>query len=328
MKYKKIAPEKVNPTKDSPVTVTKMGNTTELQYMSFYNAQAKIKKLSEEEYVVLETGEIKLFEKKSETRADSKNSLQKTMKRIRELVTTNITDIRKVRWCTLTYKENMTDTQKLYDDFRKFNQRFHYYLSKQGIEIPEYIAVSEPQLRGAWHLHIFYIWKDSPAPFIKSEVFSSIWGHGFTWIKALKDDNVASYLCAYLSDLELDEDIQAYFPDNPKTTKIVTDLHGKEKKIAKGLRMSLYPPKFKIIRHSSGIKKPEKKMMSYGEALSLVKGQKLKYETAYHMSDENGFSTFVKKQEFKVCPCKHPNQSSDPKKYMEEIKCQIKKQTP
>ena len=113
MKYEKIEAKKVNPTKDSYVTVTKMGNTTELQYMSFYNTEAKIKKLSESEYVVVETGEIKPFEKKAETRADSSNSLKKTMKRIRELVTTNITDPRKVRWCTLTYKENVTDPHKL-----------------------------------------------------------------------------------------------------------------------------------------------------------------------------------------------------------------------
>lgn len=146
MKYEKIEAEKVNPTKDSYVTVTKMGNTTELQYMSFYNTEAKIKKLSESEYVVVETGEIKPFEKKAETRADSSNSLKKTMKRIREIVTTNITDPRKVRWCTLTYKENVTDTHRLYQDFRKFNQRFRYYLNRQGIETPEYIAVGEPMV--------------------------------------------------------------------------------------------------------------------------------------------------------------------------------------
>lgn len=302
LKYEKIDSEKVKPPKDATVIVTKMGNTTELQYMSLYNAQGKIKKLSEKEYVVVETGEIKPFEKKAETRADAVNSLKKTMKRIRELITTNITDFHKVKWCTLTYKENMTDTKKLYQDFRKFNQRFRHYLRKQGIESPEYIAVSEPQLRGAWHLHVLYIWKNSPAPFIKNDIFSTIWGHGFTKIQALKDDNVASYLCAYLSDLELDEEMQTYFPDDSRITRTVTDLHGKEKRIAKGMRMYLYPPKFNIIRYSKGIKKPEKTMMSYGEALSLVKGQELKYETAYHLSDEKGFSTFIKKQEFKASP--------------------------
>ena len=100
MKYEKIDSEKVKPPKDATVIVTKMGNTTELQYMSLYNAQGKIKKLSEKEYVVVETGEIKPFEKKAETRADAVNSLKKTMKRIRELITTNITDFHKVRWCT------------------------------------------------------------------------------------------------------------------------------------------------------------------------------------------------------------------------------------
>lgn len=79
------------------------------------------------------------------------------------------------------------------------------------------------------------------------------------------------------------------------------------------MRMYLYPPKFNIIRHSRGIKKPEKTMMTYGEALALVKGQTLKYETAYHLSDEKGFSTFVKKQEFKSCPCNKTRQSPSKK---------------
>ena len=70
--------DRVKPPKDATVIVTKMGNTTELQYMSLYNAQGKIKKLSEKEYVVVETGEIKPFEKKAETRADAVNSLKKT----------------------------------------------------------------------------------------------------------------------------------------------------------------------------------------------------------------------------------------------------------
>ena len=64
LKYEKIDSEKVKPPKDATVIVTKMGNTTELQYMSLYNAQGKIKKLSEKEYVVVETGEIKPLREK------------------------------------------------------------------------------------------------------------------------------------------------------------------------------------------------------------------------------------------------------------------------
>ena len=68
------------------------------------------------------------------------------MKRIKELIQTNVTDISRVRWCTLTYKENMKSTERLYNDFRKFNQRLKTYLKSRKIENVEYIMIAT----GAW----------------------------------------------------------------------------------------------------------------------------------------------------------------------------------
>lgn len=301
MKRNKLNASDVKIQGDSIIQVTRMGLTTEIQFMSFRNTEPRIKKISEEEYMVLETGEIKQFEKKAKTRNESISSLRKTMKYIRELVTTNIVDPRKVRWVTLTYKENVRDTKKLYDDFRKFNQRFCYYLEKNEIEKPEYISVAEPQLRGAWHLHVLYIWKNHTAPFIKNSELSHIWGHGFTTIKALdkKNPDVASYLCAYLQDLAIDEEISQLLPEDLQTVKEIPGSHGKKKRIAKGMRMHLYPAKMNILRHSKGIKHPEKFETTYKEALNMIQGQTLKYETAYQLFNEEGFSFVVKKQEFK-----------------------------
>ncbi len=304
MKRTKLDATEINICKDSIVTVAKMGLVTEIQFMSFMNTEPKIKKINEKEYVVVETGEIKPFEKKAETRDETLNSLRKTMKKIRELITTNVVDPDKIRWVTITYRENVRDTKKLYNDFRKFHQRFRYHLEKNGIEIPEYIAIAEPQLRGAWHLHVLYIWQIQSAPFIPNSEFSKLWGLGFTKVKALDKNNfdVGSYLCAYLQDLELDEESSTYFPDDPKTIKTVSNPHGKEKRIAKGMRMYLYPAKMNIFRHSRGIRLPEKFTATYEKALQLVEEQELKYETAYRLSDEKGFSFTVKKQEFKSHP--------------------------
>lgn len=304
MKKKEINASDITIQRDANIKVTRMGLITEIQFMSFRNTEPKIRKVSEEEYMVLETGEIKPFEKKAETRNESIASLRKTLKYIRELVTTNVVDPRKVRWVTLTYKENVRDTKKLYDDFRKFHQRFRYYLAKNNIEQPEYISVAEPQLRGAWHLHILYIWKKHTAPFIANSELSKIWGHGFTTIKALDKDkpDIASYLCAYLQDLEIDDELSQLIPDDLQTMKAVPDSKGKEKRIAKGMRMYLYPAKMNIVRHSKNIKYPESFETTYEKALHLVHGQTLKYETAYQLSDETGFSFIVKKQEFKQNP--------------------------
>ena len=312
MKRNKLNAPDVKIQGDSIIQVTRMGLTTEIQFMSFRNTEPRIKKISEQEYVVLKTGEIKSFEKKSNTRNESICSLRKTMKHIREVVTTNITDPRKVRWVTLTYHE---DIKKLYDDFRKFNQRFCYYLKKNEIEKPEYISVAEPQLRGAWHLHVLYIWKNHTAPFIKNSELSQIWGHGFTSIKALdkKKPDVASYLCTYLQDLAIDEEISQLIPEDLQTLKEIPDSHGKKKRIAKGMRMHLYPAKMNILRHSKGIKQPEKFETTYKEALNLVRGQTLKYETAYQLFNEKGFSFVVKKQEFKKNPTIYQNKENKTK---------------
>ena len=215
MQYEKLRPEDIFISADDIVTVTHMGNITEISYMTKHNSQPKAIKVSGDEYVVVDTGEVKKYAKKSENRSQSENSIRKTMRRIRELIQTNVTDPKKVRWITLTYRENMTDTKRLYEDFRRFNQRLIYQLTSCGIEKPSYICIAEPQGRGAWHMHILYIWKNSPAPFIHNDAFADLWGHGFTKTKALKGtDNIANYLMCYLTDIEIAPELKEYIPDD------------------------------------------------------------------------------------------------------------------
>lgn len=294
MKFEKLNSEEIFIPLDSLVTVTEMGKVTEIQYMSRFNNQARTMKLSDDEYVVVDTGEIKEYEEQSETKKGSENSIRKTMKRIRELIQTNVTDIKKVRWVTLTYRDNMTDSKRLYDDFRKFNQRFIHRLNSCGIEKPEYIAIAEPQQRGAWHLHILYIWNES-APYIYNDAFANLWGHGFTKVKALKDDNIANYLIAYLTDLDITEEQKEYFDES--MMKEVEE-NSKKKSVVKGARLYLYPKNFNIVRHSRGIKKPKKTTMLYKEALEKVSGKKLKYQTTFRMSDEKEFESIIAKKEY------------------------------
>lgn len=200
---------------DNPLKVSEMGNVIELQYMKYRSKTCPILNLPTEpetrkkRYVVKSTGEV-LDCRKHDTRADSYKSLHRTFKRLRELINSNVTTPENVRWITLTYAENMTDTEQLMKDFQQFNQRFQYYCKKNGYGKPEYIVVCEPQGRGAWHMHLLYIWSAS-APFIPNSILSDIWRHGFVKITALKDcDNVGAYLTAYLGDVEIDVDA-----DNP-----------------------------------------------------------------------------------------------------------------
>ncbi len=302
MKFERIKNTEVQLKKSTMVTVTEMGLVTEIQYMSHRNQRAHTIRVSAEKYVNLATGELCHYEKKPATRIESENSIRKTMRRIRELVQTNITDHKKVRWVTLTYAENMTDGKRLYEDFRRFNQRFTYELNKREIPKPSYIAVAEPQQRGAWHLHVLFIWKNRLAPYIKNDDLARIWGHGFTKITALKDDNIANYLLAYLSDLDIPENANEFFPEGSEGVKIINTESGQTKRIVKGLRLNLYPSHFNIVRCSRDIRKPVKRRLSYDEALKLVTDKELTYETSFRLSDGKGFKTVINRKTYKSRP--------------------------
>jgi len=189
------------------VKVTEMGNIIEVQYMSRRNTKATIQMLpGGNEYIELSSGEIKEVIH-HETRADLKKSLARTFANARGIINTNITDVNKVRWITLTYAENMQDTVQLYDDFKKFNMRFQTFCKNNNYGKAEYIVMMEPQGRGAWHCHLLYIFLELvKAPYIENKTLRDIWGHGFVKIKKLDNvDNVGAYLTAYLGDMDITE---------------------------------------------------------------------------------------------------------------------------
>ena len=191
--------EHSRPNSYDEVRVKEMGNVIEVMYSERTNHKIHIRKLSDTEYVDLRTGEIKECNK-IDNRAGNLNSVRQSLGRLRDLLNTNITDVSKCRWVTLTYAENMTDPKKLYEDFKKFNMRMRY----KGYKY-EYIVCMEPHGRGAWHAHLVMIFDDK-APYIPNDEMASIWGHGFTTTKKLEDvDNVGAYLTAYLGDMDMSD---------------------------------------------------------------------------------------------------------------------------
>lgn len=285
-----------------PVKVSEMGNIIEIQYMSKRNSKQTIQmQKGGEEFVILATGEIKAVTHGT-TRKDNKKGLYKTFANIRAIINANVTDVSKVRWCTLTYKENITDTKKLYQDFSNFNKRFCYFCIKNGFDKAEYIAVFEPQKRGAWHCHLLYIW-DKQAPFIPNNTLAELWGHGFVQIRKLNNvDNVGAYLTAYLTDLDLSECTISDINEKSiiKECEISTTDGKKIKKaVIKGSRLGLYPAGFQIMRHSKGIKKPIQTMMSQIKAENKVKNTVKTFERAYKLIDEEtGFELIIIKEQY------------------------------
>ena len=273
------------------VKLTEMGNIKEIMCLEKRCiAPFGIKKLNAYEYVVLDTGEVKEYNK-IENRAQDKESLRKTFKHIRELINTNFIGERNELCFTITYKENMTDPKLLYTDFKNFMKKLKY---KYGSV--DYINVVEPQGRGAWHCHILLKFNDLKKAYIPNKEVAEMWGHGFVKVKAIKKDidNLGAYLSAYLGDIELNDDNLSELvgdgiikPGQSINIKEV-EVDGVKKKIIKGGRLHYYPPGMNIYRCSRGIKQPTVTHLSYEKAKKIVGAATPTYSTKTVIQDDDG----------------------------------------
>lgn len=259
----------------APVKLVTAGPVIEMTVSNFLSSGSNVRKINADFYVNLATGEVCEY-RHGETRADNLGSVRRSLATIRGYVNENVT-AENSRWVTLTYAENMTDTRRLYRDFRDFWKRFKYWNQKQGYGNPEYISVIEPQARGAWHCHVFLIWPH-PAPYIDNNaVLERLWPFGWTKCKALNNvDNIGAYFSAYLADMPL-SDLER-LPAKARQALLSAgrgvqskSLHAPDggtesKAFVKGARLVLYPPGMQLIRHSRGIRPPTVERLDYSEA--------------------------------------------------------------
>lgn len=275
-------------TPEAQVTIKLCGNVIEIRYMRSIPT-AVIEKVNADLYVDKRTGEVKEF-RHTANRSDSKNSVSQSLRKLRDLINANLTEPEKALWVTLTYRENMRDTKRLYEDFRRFWTRFRYYLVKYGHPTAEYITAAEPQARGAWHLHCLFLFPEK-APFIPNAAVAHIWGHGFTKTKSLQGiDNPGLYLTAYLGDMELSEALRTGSIRGQIAEVSTTDEQGKNQKkaIVKGARLRLYPPGFNLYRSSRGVKRPKIWQTTEAEAQAIVNSAPLTYEKTIAVTNEAG----------------------------------------
>ena len=282
----------IHPPPAQTVTVKQMGNITEVRYCTVGRG-CPIMKLDKDTYINLAagTGEVLEFQH-HEKRTDDFASLSQSLVRLRDLINTNVTDAQNCKWLTLTYAENMTDTIRLYEDFKQFNKRLRYWLNTNDKPRHEYIAVAEPQLRGAWHFHCFLIFPTA-APFIHYDTIKKAWGQGAINVKALDNiNNVGAYLSPYLTDLSLPDALADGFHgvNTKKGLRVVDDTDSAGNKASKGYvkgaRLALYPAGFRLYRASRGIKRPTVFECSEEEAMQLVGAAPLTYEKTIRLCDE------------------------------------------
>lgn len=282
MQVRRVDDKTISISRNSLIKVMKMGNITEITSLQKRPIGPVTTKISKDEYVDNRTGEVKQY-KHIDNRAGSTRSIQHTMALIRGIVNTNVLDAHCCRWITLTYRENMQDTKRLYKDYEKFWKRFVYWCKRNNYGKPEYITVIEPQARGAWHIHCIYIW-DTEAPYVpNNDVLEKLWTYGYTSCKQPTDcDNLGAYFTAYLADMPLD-DVETSNQSQLKSNE-------KSKKYIKGGRLHLYPPGMNIIRRSRGIKSPVSYYISESEDLEKekVSAGTLTYSCTYEIVDDDG----------------------------------------
>lgn len=268
----------------SDVKVTKMNHIVEVQYMEKMNRSNHIKKMDKDRYVDLKTGEIKEF-KHIENRQESLNSLRQTFKKLRYLINNNFIGSPNELHVILTYKENMTDTKRLYSDFKNFIDRLRYRF--KDLTTIDYLSVIEPQGRGAWHSHALMRFNNLDKIYIPNEELRELWGNGFVTIKSLKDvDNIGAYLSAYLSDIELTEENAISVMQEQKTLE-VKSVNGEEKKFIKGGRLHMYPKDMNLYRKSKGIKAPEREEMKYKDIKKIVGSAEPNYKKSYDIENDD-----------------------------------------
>lgn len=268
-----------------------------------------IEKLNADLYTDKTTGEVKAFQHHT-SRAEDTGSVSQSLRKLRDLINANLEAPERALWVTLTYRENMTDPARLYEDYRRFWQRFKYYLSKEGHPPGEYVIAAEPQGRGAWHLHCLFLFPGK-APYIPNNEIARIWGYGFTKTQSLKGvGNPGLYLTAYLGDMELSEAVSA---GQFKAGRL-TESKDKSKAVIKGGRLKLYPPGFNLYRFSRGIKRPEVWQSTEQEAQSAIRGMPLTYEQTISITDEDGkVRNIINYRTYTKAPAERNSEQKEPK---------------
>ena len=237
-----------------------------------------IKPLGDNKYMVIKTGDIKEF---GHNDHKQKDTLKKTFAELKGIIRANFdADGHNQLFVTLTYKDNMRDPEFLYMCFTNYWKRLKYEYANHKLE---YVAVAEPQARGAWHMHVM-IKSDQPVLYIDNKDMERIWGWGYTTTERLKGDDVGAYYVSYFTSLELD------------ANTIVKAKNG-SKKFQKGARLPLYPLKFKLYRCSKGIIRPKAETIEYQKVLD-------EYGKPYHIStyeilEENKSLNSLQRESFK-----------------------------
>lgn len=218
--------------------------------------ESYIVKLPGKQYVVKKTGEVLQEKERAKTRNQNLRYVRQSMQHGRDMINSNVLDLEKTLWVTFTYAENMQDVKRVRLDFQHFKQEYQKIVGKF-----KYIMAVEPQLRGAWHMHVFMIFQEKP--WIDYNDIIRVWGKGRVEVQRMYGDvdNLGAYVSAYLCNLPMQE--QA-IKQGGHNLNIIKDKEGHL--YEKSRRIYMYPAGMNIFRFSRGLKKPLEEYVNISDA--------------------------------------------------------------
>lgn len=170
--------------KDDEVTVTQTNCTVTVQYSKHKLKEAPIVRLSDTEYVVKSTGEVKQYQR---NKPRTMQSASATANKLRDLILSNITADNS-SFVTLTYKQSVSYDDMI-NDITNLIKRF-----RRKVGAIEYIIKPELQKRKVWHCHMLIIFP-SQRKYIDRQWLDKAWENGTIDIRKVEDSQrIAGYM--------------------------------------------------------------------------------------------------------------------------------------
>ena len=236
--------------------------------------RANIKMIGNGLYENLITGEVSECKPKSESKAFSLQSFERTMFKLYLMILANVDDDCKnhYQFITLTYDHAMRDVKQLNKDWASFWTKLSRYVKKEyGVKL-EYICVKEPQGNGSFHFHVILIWPNKAQYLDNDNVIARLWGNGFTKTAAVKCRAIqlAEYLTNMAKHMGYEDYIDYAYEWNEDLAievGVINEDSGNATKESRmeNARIALYPRDMRIFNTSRGVKKPVEREMDYME---------------------------------------------------------------
>jgi disulfide oxidoreductase YuzD len=224
---------------------SRQGKYAEVISMSDKPQQA-VRKLSKTHYEIIRgsrKGEVCEYNLNETKQVEG---ILKSMKKLKGIIRANFGNGECEKHITLTYRKNMRDSEKFYRDFNVWIKRVKRKYPHHNFE---YVAIAEPQERGAWHMHLLIKtnreeWYPDFIPLTKA--WREVIGGGGTFVcRDIEAKDVGSYFMAYMTDIV------------PQDIVDSGDKEAMSKARQKGARIHLYPSGMRFYRCSKGIVRPK-----------------------------------------------------------------------